>query len=95
MFVTHYGILINSSITTQDKKLLGLVRGGQLSNRVYRANINIIWKHIRGIYGSFVWKGNIINGIGRYIKSWANTINRKGVVEAVIKFPITVLSILN
>ena len=95
MFVTHDGMLSVSSITTQDKKLLGSVRGGQLSNRIYRANINIIWKHIRGIYVSFVWKGNIINGNWRYIQSWEDTINRKGVVEAVIKFPITVLSVLN
>ena len=38
----------------------------------------------------FVWAGTIINGNGRYIQSWVNTIKRKSVIEVFINCPIVI-----
>ena len=47
----------------------------------------MIW----GIASSFVWFGTFIKRHGREIEIWNNTLNRKGVVESVIKRPVVVL----
>ena len=45
--------------------------------------------------GIFWGEVNIINGNGRDIQIWSNTINWKGIVEGVINCPIVVFSHLN
>ena len=55
--VTHDGMFSVRIIVICFKKLLGIGRGVQLTNIVYRGNINVIWKRIRGIPGSFFSDG--------------------------------------
>ena len=90
--ITCDGMLSVRIVIIQDKNLWGVIRGGQLTNRVSRGNRNVIWKCIRGLSGYFVWAWTIINGNGRFIQIFTNTINRKGIIEAVIYCNISVLS---
>ena len=75
----------------QDKNLWGVRRGGQYNSIVFIGNRNVSWKRIRGISGSFVWAGTITNGNVRDIQRWANNVNWKGIIEAVIKCTVVVL----
>ena len=52
-----------------DKYLWGIIMGGQSTNRFFRGNRDGIWKDIRGISGSFICSGIIINVNGRDIHS--------------------------
>ena len=90
MVVTNYGMLSVRINTIYDKRLWGVKIGIQRTNRFYIFYINGVWKWIRGILGYFVQAGTIIYGNGRYIQSWATTINWKGVIKSVIKCPIVV-----
>ena len=86
--VTHDGMLSVRIIRIQDKELWGVKRGGKRTSRVSRGNRNGSWKRMIGISGYFVRAGTIINGNRRETQSWANTINWKEIIEAVIKCPI-------
>ena len=79
--VTHDGILSVKIIIIQDKNLWVFRKCEQKTNRVYRGNINVSWKRIICILGSFVWERTIINGNGREIQILANTIKHKGIIE--------------
>ena len=74
---------------------LGIGRLGEITSRISGGNRNGSWKRIRGILGSFVPAGNIFNGNGMDIQSWATKINCKGIIEAVIKCHIVVLYHIN
>ena len=93
--VTHDGMFSVRIIIIQDNDLWGFRRGGQCKNRVYRGNINGRWKQVRGISGSFVWAGNIINGNTREFQRWDITIFCEGIIEAVIKHTIILFYHLN
>ena len=88
----HYVMLSVRIIRIQDKELWGVKRGGKRTSRVSRGNRNGSWKRMIGISGYFVRAGTIINGNRRETQSWANTINWKEIIEAVIKCPIVVFS---
>ena len=79
-------------IRSQQKELWLIRSGGQSTNKFFIRNIYGSWKHIRGIAGSFIWEGSIINGNGRYIQSQDTTIIWKGIIEAIINRPIVILS---
>ena len=89
--VTNDGMLSVNLTRIKDKNFWGFRRGGQRTTRVSRSNRNDSWNCIRGIPGYFVWEGDIINGNGRYIQIWANTTNRKRIIESVIKCTIVVI----
>ena len=89
--VTHVGMLSVRIIRIKDKKLWGIGRGGQHTNRVSRGNRNFSWKWIRFLSG-FFGTMNIINGNGREIWVWSNAINFKRVDEAVINSHIVVFT---
>ena len=72
--VTHDGMLSVRIIMINYNNLWGVRRGVQNTKRVYRGNINDIWKLIRGISQSFVQMGTIINWIGRENQFCSNTI---------------------
>ena len=74
-FFTHHGMLSVITIIIWFKMLLGIGRDGKRTNRVSRGNINVRWNRIRGIPGSFVLARTIINGNGREIQNWDDTIN--------------------
>ena len=67
-------------------------RGGQSNRWFFRGNIYGRWNQVKGIMGSFIRAGTIINGNGRDIQSRANTISWKAIIEAAIKRPVVVLS---
>ena len=90
--VTHDGMASIIITIIQDNKFWGIRRSGQLNIAVSRGNRNGSWKRIRGIDGSFIQAGAIINGHERYIPIWVTTINCKYIFEAVIKFPVFVFS---
>ena len=91
MVVINGGMLIVRITRIKEKKLWGIRSGGQHTNRVSRGKINGSWKWIRGILVYFGGAGNIINGNGRDIQIWSNTINWKGIIEGVINCPIFLL----
>ena len=70
------------------KKLRVIGRGGQHTNKFSIGNINVISKRIRGIPGSCVRVGTVINGKGREVQIWDTKFNRKGMIESVIKCPV-------
>ena len=92
---THDGMLSVKIIRFFYRKLWGIGRGGQCTTRVSRGNRNGSWKWIRGIPEYFVRAGNIINGKVRDIQIWYTKINWKGIIGAVINYPIIVLSNCN
>ena len=67
--IIHYMVRV-MIIRSYDKELWIIRRGGQSTSRVFRGNIYGIWKQIRGIAGSLIWAGTIINENGREIQSW-------------------------
>ena len=44
------------------KEIWQIIRGGKITNRVFRRNRDGSWKQIWGISGSFVRAGSTING---------------------------------
>ena len=74
---------------------MGVRKDGHINNIVFRGKRNVIWNQIRGIVGSFLQSGTIINGHGEEIQICDNTINWKGIVESFIKFTEVILSYCN
>ena len=90
-FFSRYGMVSTRSIKTKENNLWVFIRGIKSNRIVFIGNINVSWKRIGGIAGSFVWSRTIIKRHVREIQRWLNTINYKGVVEAVKNFPFVVL----
>ena len=61
---THNGMMNVSIVIIQDNNFGGVRRIGQHNNRVFRGNINGIWKLIRGIEGYLFRARTFINGNG-------------------------------
>ena len=89
------GIVSVSIIKSWDSDLWGIRRGDQNNNRVLRGKRDGIWKKIRGISGSFIQAGTIINGNKREIQIWDTKTSWKWITESVINRHVTILSRCN
>ena len=92
MVVIHNGMMSVRVTIIQENNLWVFRRGGKCTNIFSRGNINASWKRVRGIVGSFVRAGTIINGHGRETQSWATKTTWKVIIEASINCSIIVIS---
>ena len=94
-YTSHHDILNLSSVKIRQMNGWLVTRWSQITNRLFGGNINSIRKQIRGIGGFFVPDGTLIYGHGRNNQIWDTTIRCKGIIEAVINYPVILLSRIN
>ena len=74
------------------QKLWVFGTGGQSNNIFSVSKLNLGFKRIRGKMRYFAQAGTIIDTNGRNNQIWVDRINLKGMIESVIKCPITLFS---